>query len=85
MDTDLAFLSDELDLTEAERVGAANVYNSVGAASRAELMETIRRHGKIDGIVESALLLPLADYYDVVAAWNDAPVPDKPKIRRRKR
>ena len=85
MDRTPAFLSDELDLDENQRVGAAEMFRTIGPPNKADLMRCIQRNGKIDGIVESAWLLPMDDYRDVEAAWSVAPVPDRPKIRRRKR
>lgn len=79
-----AYLSEELDLTDAERIGAAHTAQLTGIPTKQELLDTIERHGQVDGIVESALLLPLADYYEVFETWTAAPKPALPKTRKRR-
>lgn len=80
-----AFLSEELDLDENERIGAAHTAMTTGVPSKNALLETIRKEGQVDGVLESALLLPLQDYRDIEEVWKAAPKPKLPKIRRRKK
>lgn len=84
MDWEPAFLSDELFLEESERIAAANLLRTCGKPSKDSLLQAIEKQGQIDGLLESAVLLTLDDYREVEAAWLAAPVPAKPKIRRRK-
>jgi hypothetical protein len=80
-----AFLSDELDLEESDRIGAALDVAVSGQITKAELLETIEKSGQIEGVMESALQLTLEEYREVEAAWKAAPVPKKSKIRRRQK
>ena len=82
-----AYMSDELGLSEADKAGvenvarteirddAGNVIGRLGAATVDELMRCVRRHGKVAGIIESALALPLFEYRAVEDAWRKAPTP----------
>lgn len=79
-----AFLSEELDLDDNDRIGAAHTAMTTGTPSKNALLELIRKEGQIEGVLEAALLLPLRDYRDVEEVWNAAPKPKLPKIRRRK-
>lgn len=80
-----AFLSDELDLDDDDRIGAAQTAMTTGVPSKNELLAAIEKHGQVEGVLESALLLPLRDYRDIEAAWKAAPKPKLPKMRRRKK
>ena len=79
-----AYLSDELGLSEAERAGVEDLARSVGRASLDGLLATIQRNGRIDGVLQAALTLPLAEYRTVENAWKSAPLPERPKTRRRR-
>lgn len=84
LDHQPAFLSDDLDLDEVDKACARYDYINFGPASSAELIECIHRNGRIDGIIECALLLPLRDYYRVKAVWENAIPPEPIKKRRKK-
>lgn len=81
--SELAYESDKVDLTEAERAGARHDAAVCEQPSVSELMKCIKRSGKVDGIVEAALGLPVEQYERVRDAWKRAPAPDLPKTRRR--
>jgi hypothetical protein len=86
-----AYLSDELGLSEEEKVGveliaktpikdqAGNVTGYLGAASMEDLLLCIELNGHADGIIESAWALPLWQFRKVEEAWRAAP---KAKVRR---
>jgi hypothetical protein len=86
-----AYLSDELGLSEDEKVGveliaktpikdeAGNVTGYLGVASMDELPRCIERNGQADGIIETAWALPLWQFRKIEEAWRAAP---KPKVRR---
>lgn len=78
-----AYMSDELGLTEAQRIDVEQAAKVAPQPTAAELLACIRRNGRVDGILESALGLPLADYRNIKAAWLAAPIPDRPRTRRR--
>lgn len=76
--TDAAYLSDELDLTDAQRASAESLGRTPGTKppTTTELLRMIAKHGKdveTDGILDVALLLPLEDYRKVEAAYKRAP------------
>jgi hypothetical protein len=82
-----AYLTDELGLPEADRVGVEDVARTeirdesgtvigwLGPAKREDLLRCIERHGKIAGVIESASALPLWEYRVVEEEWRKAPVP----------
>jgi hypothetical protein len=84
--SELAFQSEELPLEEWERAAARTDYMAGRVVPVERLIEGLRKHGhKVDGYIESALLLPLDQYRSV--AEVHASLPDQPggKIRRRAR
>lgn len=85
MDTEPAFLSDELDLTESDKASGWHDLATAGVPTKAELLATVEREGKVEGILEAARLLSLEEYREIEAAWKLAPTPKLPKIRRRTR
>lgn len=82
--SELTYESDEVELTEAERAGVRHDAQVCKQPTVRELLKCIRRNGKVDGIVEAALGLPVEQYRRVEDAWKRAPVPDQPKTRRRR-
>jgi hypothetical protein len=82
-----AYLSDELGLSEEEKVGveliaktpikdaADNVTGYLGAASMDDLLRCVERNGRADGIIESAWALPLWQFRKLEEAWRAAPRP----------
>lgn len=76
-----AFQEDELELGTTEKIEAAHMYRTIGPPSKDRLLGSIARHGQIDGIMESALLLPLKDYYEIQAAFKAAPKVEKRRGR----
>jgi hypothetical protein len=79
--TDLAFQSDELDLTDAEKAQARHEYAQFGPVSADTLCCLLRDAGyRRDGVMESALLLPLEDYRVVEELYKS--LPDNPPRRR---
>jgi hypothetical protein len=93
-----AYLSDELGLSEADKAGVEQlartpivdpdtgaIIGTLGTASVDELLASIKRHGKIDGILQSAWALPLWQYREVEEAWRDAPAPRRPEAWRQRR
>lgn len=85
MDTEPAFLSDELDLTESDKASGWHDLATAGLPTKAALLATVEREGQVEGILEAARLLTLEEYREIEAAWKAAPTPKLPKIRRRKR
>lgn len=73
---ELAYESDELDLTEAERASARNDIRMGFESSEADLLNTIGRRGQLDGVMEAALGLPLDGYRRVEEAFKAAPPAD---------
>jgi hypothetical protein len=83
-----AYLSDELGLSEEEKVGveliaktpikdgAGNVTGYLGAASMEDLLRCIQRNGQADGIIETAWALPLWQFRKIEEAWRAAPRPN---------
>jgi hypothetical protein len=85
-----AYLSDELDLTDAEKAAAENLGRTPGTElpTTTALLKLIQKHGKAaetDGILDVALLLPLEDYEKVRDAYKRAPDNHYRPIVRRKR
>ena len=78
-----AYLSDELGLSEEEKVGVeliartrikdeqGNVTGHLGAATMEQLLRCIDR-GTRDGVIESAWALPLWQFRKVEEAWRAA-------------
>lgn len=73
-----------LDLSEFEKAAARYDYLNYGPPNASLLIECIEKNGKIDGVLESARLLPLREYNRVKDIWDNAVEPDRP-IRRKKR
>jgi hypothetical protein len=86
-----AYLSDELGLSEEEKVGveliaktpikdeAGNVIGHLGAASMGDLLRCIERNARADGIIENAWALPLWQFRKIEEASRAAP---RPNVRR---
>jgi hypothetical protein len=76
-----AYLSNELGLSEEEKVGVeliaktpikdehGNVIGQLGPAAMDSLLHCIERNGRADGIIESAWALPLWQFRRVEEAW----------------
>lgn len=80
-----AFESDELQLSEAEKVGARMMYAQFGPPSEEVLIKNLRRIGhKADGYLETALGLPLDAYKRVLEVYKSLPAPPQRSYRRRK-
>jgi hypothetical protein len=89
-----AYLSEELELSEDEKVGveliaktsikdsAGKLTGYLGVASMEDLLRCIERNGRADGIIETAWALPLWQFRKVEEAWRAAP---KTKMRRAER
>jgi hypothetical protein len=91
-----AYLSDELDLNEAERAGVrniastpivedGNVIGTLGRTSMDELLACVERSGQVDGIIETAWALPLWKFRKVEEAWRAAQTPQQQARQARKR
>lgn len=81
-----AFQSEELNLEDWERAAARAQYLAFSNRLQAdELIIAMQKHGhKVDGYLDSALCLPLADYRRVKTVYDALPEPDLPRTRRRR-
>lgn len=81
---DLAYQSDELDLSEEEKCCARHLRETPGMeqASAQELIESLRRNGRDQAVLECALTLPLEEYRRVEEVYREVDPPARPKIRR---
>lgn len=80
----IAFLCDDLGLDETQKACARYDYTHFGPIEAHQLIECVEKNGKVDGIMESALLLPLREYLRVKEIWENAEEPYSPPKRRRK-
>ena len=80
-----AYLSEELDLQEHQRVGAALLARlNSETPTAAQLIEKLRRDGRDDAVLECALLLTLDEYRRVEEVFKQVEPPRRPQIRRRR-
>jgi hypothetical protein len=83
--SELAFQTDELGLSDADKACCVHEYRMFGPQSADTLIQGLRRHGyKVDGYLESARLCPLEDYLRVEEVYKALPEQPRPKIRRSK-
>lgn len=74
---DVAFHNEELDLTEAQRVGAEYLYRQIKAGRLGDmptasgLIQSLRKFGPDDAYLESALLLPTEEYERVAEVYDE--------------
>lgn len=83
MAEELAFQSDELDLSETEQASARHLYLTAGAPTVEECIETLRKNGRDSAVLECALLLPLEEYRRVEEVYNEVDPPARRATRRR--
>jgi hypothetical protein len=72
-----AFMSAELDLTEAERAGARLDYVAFGPPDEETLVRSLKRGADPDVILAVALGLPMDKYRDIEADVAAQPKPKK--------
>lgn len=80
----LAFQEDELDLDEAEKAAARQLYMTPGSVqpSASELIEKLRKDGRDQAVLECALGLPLDEYRRVEEVFREVDPPAGRQIRR---
>lgn len=78
-----AFQDETLELEEWERAAARALYHFSHVRPTADrLIEVLDKYGhKVDGVLETALILDREDYDRVVEHYNT--LPDEPKRRKR--
>ncbi len=81
---DPAYLSEELGLSSADKVAAFNLATTPGSRQPTadELIQSIKRNGQDQAILEVALPLPLEEYRRVEEVYRAAPPPDKLRRKR---
>lgn len=84
--TELAFQSEELALSEAEQAAARNLAETPGTTTptASELIESLRKNGRDQAILEVALALPLEEYRRVEEVYREVDPPRAPSIRRKR-
>ncbi len=76
-DTEPAYESDELDLSETDRISARHAMAVAGGVqpSLTKLLELLKRDGQDPALLECALGLPLEQYRKFEAAYKRTPRP----------
>jgi len=80
-----AYLSEELDISSADKVAAFNLATTPGSRQPTadELIESLQRNGQDQSILEVALALPLEEYRRVEEVYRRTERRREPQKRRR--
>lgn len=79
-----AYAEDALGLTEQEQIEARNLERACGTPSADRLIQSLRKHGQDQAVLEAALSLPLAEYRRVEKAYKAAEPVEYKRPRRRR-
>lgn len=84
--SDAAYLSDELDLTDVQKIEVWNLACTPGTTQPTadELIASLQRNGQDQAILECALPLPLEEYRRVEEVYRKTEKRREPQKRRSK-
>ena len=81
-ETTPAYESEELGLTETERIEAKHAAQVAGQPPMTRIIDAIKRDGQDPALLEAALGLPLEQYRKVEAAFKAQPRPRRMRAPR---